>query len=709
MKNHSSLNLYSKIDNILKFKSYWRKSKDELIEAYAKDTTSFIPNLLPEFAVKMQFSDSVEILRKKLGTAFETAVSEEYTALDVKQLPSEIDSPVRKKADSSWLKKANMVGINVRTIGNFWNVVKYALTLGDHQDSIHLLPIWDPGVVDSLYGIASWHINNQFFSQDLRFAYPYLDTPEKQLKAVVNVLHALGKTVGMDVIPHTDKYSQITLAFPSYFEWLIRKDTEILDHSDDVYTEAQKRIFEFIAENGPADPNEQTPESVDVFFSDAYPEERRYRVLFGLPEDQEARDGRRNQLVQHLYTYGLEPIAATMGPPYRGMEVDPDPEHEVTDEYGMTWRDYKITQPEAFSRVFNPLARYKLYENKDNNANWEIDFTKPRKEVWDYVCGKYYHMQKTFGFDFMRGDMAHVQMRSGGVPYKKIDRYYDILKAVKQYIREEMGVQYFAYYAETFLAPKNVMGYGEEIAHLEASDADATLGDLQSLVVGHNEFIQKFRQYYDILKTRMCAPNFTIITGDKDDPRFDSFYVKGNITRMFIAFFLTDMPSYMGLGFLQRNIKTSPAPSEEYTKLYVFQQKTGPKVTKGPYRWGKNMAQFNQITRLKLYGDAIFPEIQHKPTKFIIPPDALAFRRYVVWTMDEEEPEYLFIACIDMEHPIDNISIPATGVLKDVKLELDFSVFEEVDDDDHVLQCNGYHHKVHLLLPEECRVYRIVR
>ncbi|MFM8488352.1 MAG: hypothetical protein ACKOCH_18615, partial [Bacteroidota bacterium] len=101
----------------------------------------------------------------------------------------------------------------------------------------------------------------------------------------------------------------------------------------------------------------------------------------------------------------------TMGPPYRGIEVDPDPDAVNIDEEGRIWRDYRFTNPGKFSRVFGPLTRYKLYEPKNNNADWELDFEAPNVRAWDYVCGHYKQVQSAFDFDFMRGDMSHVQMR----------------------------------------------------------------------------------------------------------------------------------------------------------------------------------------------------------------------------------------------------------------------------------------------------------
>ncbi|MDZ7852607.1 MAG: hypothetical protein U5L98_08185 [Halomonas sp.] len=42
------------------------------------------------------------------------------------------------------------------------------------------------------------------------------------------------------------------------------------------------------------------------------------------------------------------------------------------------------------------------------------------------------------------------------------------------------------------------MAYGDEIDHLEACDAEVTLGDLQSVPVGSEDFIRSFRLVPDI-------------------------------------------------------------------------------------------------------------------------------------------------------------------------------------------------------------------
>ena len=185
------------------FVNYWTLNSSSLLASYAGGQSSFVPFLLPELAVQLDGQLILGTLAQRLGPG---TVQRALSPLQ------SIPSPVATEQSPAWIKRVNMVGVNVRTIQSFWNMVKYALTLPDSQSSIHLLPMWEPGVVASLYGMASWRINPEFFSTELYHLVPQLDTVEKQLKAVVNLLHAMGKTVGMDVIPHTDRYSEMVIA-----------------------------------------------------------------------------------------------------------------------------------------------------------------------------------------------------------------------------------------------------------------------------------------------------------------------------------------------------------------------------------------------------------------------------------------------------------------------------------------------------------------
>jgi len=672
--------------NFKEIQERWQLQQNEWIDQYTSSQSSFIPNLLPEQAVQLSTPETLKILYQKLDNhLFTVALNPQNT----------IPSPIQHETNTDWIKKVNMVGINVRTIGSFWNMVKYMFTIPAAQSSVHILPIWEVGVVASLYGISSWNINPEFFDEELYRTFPNLDTVEKQLKVVVNFLHLMGKTVGMDVIPHTDRYSQVVLANPQYFEWLQRDDLKITSHQANLHETVQLAILEFLNQNGTAIPM-NPPVSAASFFYE-WDENSRLLALFGEYRDYGGRLKRRNALVQHLYNYGYEPIPATMAPPYRGLEVSADENAKVIDDDGRIWRDYIITKPEPMSRVFGPLTRFKLYERLNDNQDWQIDFEQPRKEVWEYVSQQYANIQKAFNFDFMRGDMSHVQMRPDGVP-KVSGSFYDLLKYIKNHVQSR--VPYFGYFAETFIAPAGNMAYGDEIDHLEASDADTTLGDLQSVPPESPTFQQRLRQYYDILQTRQVVPNFTMMTGDKDDPRFDSFYVNGNEVRYFMGLFLTDMPSYMALGFQSRDVHLEPAPNEHYTKLYVFQIDKGSKATQGNYIWGRNTTLYYNLTRIKYYADYILKSIQNKPIHWLLPPDSTGYRKVLVWKVGE----YVFVVNLNVED-IQNIKIPKLQVSD--TLNLTFSTVTDIQEEDKTLNFNGVNYHLESLKAGECRVYTI--
>ncbi|MEN0002773.1 MAG: hypothetical protein AAF798_01470 [Bacteroidota bacterium] len=627
---------------------HWSKNRVQLEAEYTSQQRTFVPGLLPELAIQLPAHEVLTLIEQAIGRGvLQDALQAEHT----------IPSPLTGTTNTQWIKRSNMVGINVRTIGNFFNIVKYILTVPQSQQAIHILPIWEPGVVASLYGMASWHINSEFFSQELYDLYPELDTVEKQLKVVINMLHAMGRVVGMDVIPHTDRYSEIVLANPQYFEWLKREEQEIVDHRANLHEAAQQVIFDLLQEIGSAVEELSLPEDAATFFGVEFGSEKRQALLFGHQYDYHTRGERRGKFVERLYDEGLEPLPATMAPPYRGLQVKKVEAGQNTDSKGRVWYDYEIIEPQSMSRVFGPLSRYKLYERLDDNKNWAIDFERPRKEVWEYVCANYAAVQRDFNFDFMRGDMSHVQMRPDGVPMV-VDQYYDIQRGVAKRIQQ--AVPYFGYFAETFLAPAGYMAFGDEADHLDQSDADVTLGDLQSTVVGSPEFLQAFRWYLDMLATRHFAPCFTMMTGDKDDPRFDKFYLKGNEIRLLLGLFLTDMPSYMGLGFESRDPHPEPAPNEHYTKLYVFKIEAGPKATTGPYIWGKNGQLFRHLSRIRLLAEQILPRISDQSTHWLRQPDPTEGHYLIAWTQ-AEKPQYLFVVNLNVDQDLTNQKIPIKG------------------------------------------------
>jgi hypothetical protein len=634
------------------------------IERFSRGETSFAVGLRPQDALSMPLWDVLGVLTQRHGEAVAAALSDD--AVDIERpladLPPIVRSPRSAEPDSSWMRRTNMVGINVRTVGDYGGVIKYAMTLPATFDSIQLLPIWEPGVVKSLYGIAGWNLNYEFFSDELYEYAPNLGTIERQLRATSNLLHLMGKAVGMDVIPHTDRFSEPALGTPDLFEWMKMRDRSIVDHSDGLVRAVEAAIHTWLSERGAADASVVPDDAATLFGLD---ERTRLRKLFGEPDDLYGRTSRRVDLIQYLKWFGLEPVPATMGVPFRGIEVDPDPAHTVVDDLGMEWPDFVISEPEFMSRVFSPLARYKLYERLDDNANWEIDFDRPRTHVWDYVCRHYAEARHIGNFDFMRGDMSHVQMRRDGVP-DVVDEHYDILAAVKTRIQRTASAPWFGYFAETFLPARDVFQFGEELDHLEASLADSTLGDLQSTVVGDHEFLRRFRRYLDDLDTRSTAPAFTVMTADKDDPRFDEFYRAGNEVRMFTALFLPDMPSYTGLGFEIRDVHDEPVDNERYTKLFVFHEEgdsnTYPSKARfgDEFIWGENEELFERLTALRVFAEPVLDEIGATTTKWLIPPDATTLRGTAAWTQ-ADEARWVFVVNYDLEADSGYFGLPGLG------------------------------------------------
>ncbi len=462
----------------------WKETHMQSKQGYMSQNTSFLHNLLPEIAVNMPVFEVLSLLEGRFGS------QELAQAINPDQF---IESPVAKNSDSTWLKKARMVGINVRTIGNFFNIIKYLLTIGDNQNSVHILPIWEPGVVASLYGKVSWNINPEFFSEELYRVIPTLDTVEKQLKVTVNLIHLMGKTVGLDVIPHTDRFSELVFLHPHMFEWVLRKDASIISVNGENALKVQDVIWEFLSKKGTAD-NSNLAYNKEVFFDVKNPiltDDQRLGALFGPKINKDLRLDRRIQLMQAVLYAGYETLPVTMAPPYRGLQIKEN--DFLMDKIGNKWYNYSFIKPEKMSRVFGPLTRYRLYET-DESQN--LLFDQPIKDTWEYLCKQYATCQETYNFDFMRGDMAHVQPRKEGVP-SVIPSFYDPLKSIKNHINSH-GKPYFGFFAETFIAPPDTMGYGDEIKHLEGIDADTTLGDLQGTSVGSDIFMRELAKYISI-------------------------------------------------------------------------------------------------------------------------------------------------------------------------------------------------------------------
>ena len=647
----------------------------------------------------------LELLSARFGSTIEEAmVSAETWHPNGAGHDAVVAPALREATDAGWLRRANVVGINMRTVGGAWGVIPYSLTLPAVQGAIHVLPFLEPGVVGSLYGPASWEVDQALFDPALARARPGLDTVARQLHAAISLLHAMGRVVGLDVIPHCDRFAEIVLAQPDHFEWVRRSDQEILRRGAAVAGQVERLIHAWVVGQGAADGSPMPRDPEDLFR--ALDERMRLRMLFGMPDDPAGRRARRTALVRELHAAGLETLPATMGPPYRGLELDPSPAAVSVDAMGLAWREYRFSRPQPMSRVFGPLTRYALYEPVSDDT-WELDFGRPREHVWRYVTGHYADLRDRFGFDFMRGDMAHVQMRPPGVP-AEIENRYDILGAVRDEIRDDRGVRSFGYLAESFLAPPGTMAYGDEMDHLEAAGADTALGDLQSTPVSSPEFIARFRRYLDYQATRTCTPTLTIMTADKDDPRFDSTYASGSAARLFIALLVPDLPSYMALGFELRDVRDRPAASEHYSKHYVFQVPTGIAATRGPYVFGSNVTLFATVGRIRRLAEELRDDIVTATTVWARPPDATGQDRTLAWVIDAGlSRRHLCVVNLDDDRPTAAFGVPRRPLTDPPQRWLPvFSTAGSGGGVSEPLRSNGHQWIVESLEPGECRVYR---
>ncbi len=79
---------------------------------------------MPEFAAskprcRYRFQEILDILRQRWGKRIDLALSPRYTNPDAlpEALPFDFRSPVAKQPNGDWLRHANLVGVNLRTVG----------------------------------------------------------------------------------------------------------------------------------------------------------------------------------------------------------------------------------------------------------------------------------------------------------------------------------------------------------------------------------------------------------------------------------------------------------------------------------------------------------------------------------------------------------------------------------------------------------------
>lgn len=147
------------------------------------------------------------------------------------------------------------------------------------------------------------------------------DTPEKQLKLVINVLHAMGKVVCFDALLHTERWSELVFLYPQYFEWVKLNKTKSRQYSgyeldfNSIYKEVQICIKTFLQLNGCADTSFLTEKQITELFTDGSDVLYLDKILFG--NDDNLRLERRKSLINFVRSAGFETIPVTEHAPSR--------------------------------------------------------------------------------------------------------------------------------------------------------------------------------------------------------------------------------------------------------------------------------------------------------------------------------------------------------------------------------------------------------
>lgn len=514
----------------------------------------------------MSFSESLDKLKAFVGANIFEKIFDKN---------AKIYSPQVNETNSGWMKSSKFIGINPRLAGSLWNVVKYALTFP--ENAIHLFPLWECGCEGSLYSPISWKLNSEFIEPEL-FSLGYA-TIESQLKLVVKTLHAMNKSVGFDVVMHTDKYSEINFIYPEYFEWvkLNENKTSQLFYPDvvpnEIHKEVQALICQFINEHGDSLGDKMGNLTTENFFATKTSEAERQKIIFG--NKVAFRQKRRMELMNYIRNSGYELIPVTEYSPSRPILFDKIVSNEFTN-----WAEFKLENKFNEASIFNSLTPYKWY-NIDNEGypikNSHIE------SVWQYFITKISNFQKEYDFDFIRADMGHNQITHAHNDSDKNLDEKEIWAEIKKRIQKE--VPYFGIFAEGFFTRN---GYIDIFKDLENKKFDVILGALQYRYL-NEQFIEELKGYLELDKS--YKPCVTILTADADSPGYAELYQSplANEVRFFTSQF-SNLPSYMGMGVELRSLNLKD--NYEYSGSFI-------KKCPQNYVWGENIDFYNKMNDMR--------------------------------------------------------------------------------------------------------------
>lgn len=579
----------------------------------------------PKDAINISFGESLQKLKSLVGIDLFNKIFDKN---------KEISTPIKNNTNSNWLKQNKIIGINPRTIGTFWNIVKYAMTFP--EESIHLLPIFECGCEGCLYSPINWKVNDEFLDENL-FEFGF-KTIEEQLKVVIKALHALGKTIGFDVLLHTDKFCELNFIYPQFFEWvkLNNDKTNQLFYPDIipdlVHIGVQEEIIKYLRENGDFENKKINDEILNKFFDDDFLPNQREKLLFG--SIKAVRNKRRYELMNFIRNAGYELISVTEYAPSRPVLFK-----KMVYQDDINYAEFDVEGRKESSKIFGNITPYKWY-HLDNEA-YPIK-EGINKEVWNYFTDKIDKLQKEYNFDFIRADMGHNQFSYAYKDENKTLNSTEIWAEIKKKIQKR--IPYFAIFAESFFTK---MGFVDVYDDSENKGFDVVLGALHCIFL-NEKYCNKFHEYVNL--NRKFLPCCAYISADTDTNILDNVYVSDNANqaRFFLLMF-SKLPSYMVMGAELRQVEAQAL--EEYNQTFIkkFDKK---------YKWGKNYEFFNEISKMRELYAKLKPLIQNSEMKLV----EFNNDSFLGWFFVDKnnKPLYLFLTSfnLDLEKSVELLNLP---------------------------------------------------
>ncbi len=587
---------------------------------------NFYP-LKPKDCLDITFEQSFAMLKQIVGE------KELNRAFDIS---TPYPSPIVNQKDTKWCQTAKIIGINPRLTKTFWGIIKYAMTFS--ENCVHIMPLWTTGDRGSLYVQTSWRLNEEFLDPNL--IEKGYKTPEQQLKLTINVLHAMGKIAGFDVLPHVDNFSEITLLNPKFFEWakLNEQKTSQLFAPDVDYNTIYKEVESIIikATNAP----------YNLFELD-----ERERENFIFPQNSD-RTSIRINLMNKIREAGLEPLPVAEHAPMRPVVFQ-----KIEHSGGQSWAVFDVKNRSSAAKVIGCVTPYKWYKIDDNG--YPIQNTV-EQEVWDYFSDKINDFQQEYNFDFLRADMAHNQIaHSHNCEEKNENEQQEMWAYLKDKINRTKP--YFGILAEAFYNTYYING----IADMINKKVDIVLGNMnfqylnKEYVDTIDDYLRPFRENFPFYP---CICTFS----NDGDLKEHSVYFQSeeaNEARFFISMFL-NLPSYTGIGYETKKLK--PQNENEFSNEYV-------KIQEKPYLWGDNDILFEQITQMReLY-------VKYKTIIDSAHLDLIATdnENSLVWTYSTNEKlKLLFVVNLNPDEQTIQFALPAS--MRDAKMVYTNSQYDEI-------------------------------